>query len=446
MYRTEIISAQISFLLKETSAIGSETKTITTETKGNERTEDNEIVYFAMNDQIDSTNLAILENDSIKDMQITTWPWLEEMLKTMNFTEQKDMLSPFFAIRDSAQLLHDTRTESLNKCIGNSAFTDDMRRIIDDEQKIVDKSFSGDSHQLHMYLRHILPFSFSFPAEVPDSEMQEERDVASHDDDFDNNDDYNNDDNNKEWSSTNRTMEGEEDDTDEITDINANVKAKSKPISSSSSSSSRVHRPRMLPAFLDLSDDDEDDNDEDEDSESRQNRNRISTDTMAAAVKKRMQRSKVAPTAVRPSVVHRPPLAAVREPNGKKGHVRNVLSSSTTDHGSHTRQRALSPARVENNAAEKVLLRLPLIRARKASTTCGVMSKNSANIVRHSLLKDDGAAGGGPDTSNSETFRVLWRSQAGEMAFVPKVAITSPFSSFDVICICTIHHQIPLSR
>ena len=385
-------------------------------------------------------------NEIIKDMQSTTWPWLVETIKTLNFTEQKDLLTPFFAVRDSALLLRDTRIQPLNKSNGNSAFTDDIRRIIDDEQRIVDKPISGDNNQLHMYLRHILPFSFSFPPEVPDSEIQMNKDddwldstmMAGCDDDNDEND-YNNDDNNsKERSPTNRIIEGEVDYTDEITDINAKANAKA-------TSSRRVHRSRVLPAFLDLSDDDDDDDDDeeddkDEDIESRKNRNRISSDTMAAAVKKRMQRSKVAPTAVRPPAPR--PLAAVRQPNPKKGHAHHVMpSSAMDDHGKHTRQRAL-PAPVDNNAAEKVLLHLPLIRARKASTTCGVMSKNSANIVRQSLLKDDSVIGGGPDASNSDAFRVLWKSQAGEMAFVPKVSIRSLQSVVNVKCICTIRHQI----
>ena len=417
LHRTEIISAQISFLLKETATIGTETKSITTETKSKERAEGNEIIYFATKDQIDSTKLAMLENDSmdITDMQNTTWPWIEEMMKTLNVTEQKDLLSPFFAIRDSALLLHDTSTKSLNKCVGNSEFTDDIRRIIDDEHRIVDKTNSEDSFQLHMYLRHILPFSFSFPTQIPDSDMQVGHDdwLAGHDDDFDNNDDHN-----QERSTIEHTVDGEEDFTDEITHINTNIQAKSK-----AASSSRVHRPRVLPAFLDLSDDEEDD--EDEDGESRPDRHHISSDNMAAAVKKRMQRSKkVPPVAEHPSMPRS--LAAVRGSNGKKGH---VLPSTTTEHGKQTRQRVPHPARVDNNTAEKVLLRLPLIRARKASTTSGVMSKSSANIVRQSLLRDNGAsAGGSPDTSNSESFRMLWKSQAGEMAFVPKVTITPPIS------------------
>jgi hypothetical protein len=176
--RTEIISAQINFLVKEAAAVAS-SSTVKKDDEGkrekdakgnveegNDENEDDQ-ECFAKESMIDADKLKRLSqsasriggNKASQEVLDTRIAWIEDAAKKVKKEDLTTIMSSFFSLRDSAVLLDEAKELAQCRTGTGSAFVDEIRHIV--AGCAADVGREGSVADVQKYLRLIRPFSFA---------------------------------------------------------------------------------------------------------------------------------------------------------------------------------------------------------------------------------------------------------------------------------------------
>lgn len=174
--RTEIISAQINFLVKEAAAVTSSSTTKNVDDgkrekndgkqpKKNEESEDeDDKECFATKDMFDTDKLEQLSQFTSdiggrKASEIvlgTRVAWVEEAAKKLKTEDLTTIMNSFFSLRDSALLLDEAKKLAQCRMRTENPFVDEIRQIVAGCTADV-----CNDDDVYKYLRLIRPFSFA---------------------------------------------------------------------------------------------------------------------------------------------------------------------------------------------------------------------------------------------------------------------------------------------